>query len=338
MKKILVGLIIYSATLYGLFRAFEYFKNGPVKKATKLEQLSKGNASNLPSWDKVSHFKPGSSWRYRGFEGETTKFDVTYELDKNALRVEKNSDSAADSHLILGGCSHIFGVALNSEDTLSSILRPQLNSRNVLNFGFAGGGLHTLLKGMDLVDLKQYVTQSKGYFLYAFELDHLYRWFAAPQYLGWAKPEIVHYEYKDQKLIEVPVMETPQGIKFQVAKKAGLLKTLMSGEAMIWYSEKDLESFLTGLKMLRQKYLAKFPEGKFALVVYPFTPHNETVKLLLKMLKKEKIDYYDSSEEYQEFLTKNSLQNESMIVPIDGHPNRAFNEFMSAKIREHVIK
>lgn len=337
MKKVLISSLIFIITLYGLFLAFERFSSRPAQKRTFTKTISRGDESALPDWRMISQFPPSSVFQYSGFEDEKEVFNVHYEFNKYALRKESSSGKK-ENHFILGGCSLVFGIALSDDETLSSILRSKLPLTNVVNFGFPGGGLQTLMKAIELINLRAFVPESKGYFLYGFEHDHFSRWRASAQYLDWINPEHVYYEYTGNSFKETQLKRLSAWRNLQMARKAGLVHSYLKANPYRHLNENEFKSYIEGIKYVRKLYLAKFPGGKFKVLIYPFTPADPSVNLFKELLVKNGLAFYDSTSDYEEFLKNRKLDKSDMIVPVDGHPNKLFNEFLAGMIVKKVIQ
>jgi flagellar biosynthesis chaperone FliJ len=333
MKKLLLSFLIFSATLYGLFRIYDFFAKFPENKIhTEILSIPLKLRFKKEEWKQYSNFSPVSEIRYFAGNPFFPVFDAYYRLDGNAMRAEVDRNPNATEHIFYGGCSMVFGVALNEQDTLSSVTRTKFPHINAVNFGFPGGGLQNLLRAMDFFNLHDYAKEEVGTFIYMFQPDHLERWLATPKYLHWALKDVIHYEVVDNKLRPMKLSETSVFKKYHSFKNAGLEHSYLTLNAINEFKEKDLETFVMGLKELRSRYLSLYPKGKFMVAVLPAYSKPETVAVLKAILTKENIEIHDFISEFDEHLKKNNLDISKFHVPVDGHPNRLFNEFLSERI------
>lgn len=336
---LVIAVLIGLGTLYVLFLAYNRYET----KRQSVTNFNKtfiefGDEKSFPQWNEIAEFLPLSKLRYEGVLKGDKVFDVIYELDKYSFRKEDTDSHLKEGHLLLGGCSFIFGNAINKEDTLSSYLRKKLPNVKVMNMGHGGGGLHTQLRVFDLVDLHEYAPEQKGTYIYFFFVDHIHRWKANPSYLSWAQGEDVHWEWNQGKL-EPMLLKDFKGYKeFHEAKSAGLENVYIKSRAINnkGWDQNDLKLYVKAVKILREKYLRKYPGGRFVFAFYPLMPDLEMAGELKKILMRENIPFIDFKPAFDEYASKGKFPDEYFNVPLDGHPNGKFNEYFSGTIINHL--
>lgn len=325
--KIVVPFFIGAVTLFGLFWFYSrYQENSKDPRTLFTEQLSPGNSDVFPHWRDFSQFMPLSVVRYYGKKDGEYAFDVQYNISDMALRSEKTASTAGNEHLILNGCSMIFGVGLPEESTLSSKIRAEKPDINVLNFGLVGGGLHNSLRALELIDLKKLVPQENGTFIYFFTYDHLHRWFATPGFLSWANPNHFHYKWNKSKLTEAVIKDTEEYKRFMAAKKSGLEEVYIRTNFKHMFEPPELREFVAGIGELKKRYKRLFPSGKFLVMIYPFTINHD---ILDKYLKEAGIDFYNEVPEFSKMCESYGESIEDYRIPLEGHPTAAFNDYFS---------
>lgn len=332
---VFIALIIGFGTLFVLLRiynSFEARKTSPNGKHREL--VDPGKSELFPQWNELGEFPPLSKVRYYGVENGQTRFDVSYEMDEKAFRKENSVPSIKNNHLLIGGCSFIFGVAIQKDETLTTFLRSKLPETQVVNIAHGGGGLHTQLRTFELINLKEYASPSKGTYIYFFFVDHLQRWIGNPSYLSWAQKDDIHYEWEGDKLVSMPLQNFKGYQDFLKARESGLDNVYIKTHAMQGLRDEDLVSYVKGIKALRESYLKQYPEGRFIFAFYPFMPDLESVKRLKVVLDKEKVFYHDFLDEFNFYVSRSGLPDNSLTVPMDGHPNKKFNDIFS----DFVIK
>jgi hypothetical protein len=265
-------------------------------------------------------------------------FDVQYDIDENGLRIEEHLQTETKEHLILGGCSMVFGVALKAEDTLSSVMRSENSSVNTVNFGFPGGGIQNLIRAMDFINIKNYAKEENGTFVYMFLPNHMHRWQPTSQFVSWASPKHVYYEVKDHKLYPKELSDSEAYKNFQIAKMAGLEHSYLKANGIKVFNDSDYGSFAEGIKELRRKYLSLYPKGKFLVSIYPDYIEVAAVDALKAVLLKEKIEFLDFISDFEKYKADKKMNQSQFYVPVDGHHNRAFNEFVATKLGETIFK
>lgn len=327
LLKIFIPVLICLGTLYGLFWGYSRFQEKKkVPNGLLVERIVPGDEKVFPKWHEYAQYVPNSSVRYSGTKDGKTIFDVRFDMDKYSLRLEKSDTHEGKEHLILSGCSMIFGVGLNEQDTLSSKLRVQRKDLNVLNFGFGGGGLQSILRAMELIDLKKIAPQKKGKFVFFFTYDHLHRWLATPRYLAWAHPRHYHYEWKNGKLIGTNIENTEKYKNFMKARAAGVEEVyLRTGFDQTFHPE-DIMSFVDGISELKKRYLGLYPSGKFVVMIYPYTIHYD---ILDQYLKEAGLEFYNEVPAFVSWYEAQGLFENSFKIPGEGHPTAAFNDYFS---------
>lgn len=331
---LLVALLIGLGTLYGLFALYNKREVKRVVHQQKkiYEFIETGRPEVFPRWDEIGEFPPLSVMRYHGiYEDGRPAFDVKYKLRADGLRLEESSPGKKKSHFIVGGCSFIFGIGINVEDTLTSQLRSKGPGVNFLNLGHGGGGLHTQLRTFDLIDIKSLAPEAEGTYIYFAFFDHLYRWKGAPSYLAWAQPDDIHYMFKGKKLVHMKISESDAYKEFMKARQAGLDMVFIKSTAISedQWADKDIEEFTEGVRLLKIKYNKLYPKGRFLFGFYPYFYEHRIAERLKKKLEKKGVEYYYPVTEFFDYMKKNHLTDADMTVPVEGHPNRKFNDYFS---------
>lgn len=327
LLKIFLPVLIGLGTLYGLFRVYSLFQEkNKISNGLNVERIIPGDEKVFPQWHEYSQYVPNSAIRYSGQKDGKTIFDVRFDIDKHGLRLEKSDTRQGKEHLILSGCSMIFGVGLNEEDTLSSKLRVMRKDLNILNFGFGGGGLQSILRAMELIDVKKMVPQEKGTFVFFFTYDHLHRWLATPRYLAWAHPRHYHYEWENGKLMGTNIENTEKYKNFMKARAAGVEEVYIRTGFKDTFEPQDIRSFVAGISELKKRYLGLYPSGKFVVMIYPYTTQYD---ILDPYLKEAGLEFYNEVPAFVSWYEAQGLFENSFKIPGEGHPIAAFNNYFS---------
>lgn len=336
----ILTLIVFLVTLYLLLAFLNRSESEKLLKISRIsnyEKIKRGSHKEFERWSLIGHLEPNSFYRQYlvDSDGELL-FDVIYKMNKFGLRNEGPVKPVQEfkSHLIIGGCSFVFGTGLNAEETLSSSFRATLKNANVVNFGHGGGGLHTQLKALDIINLKEFVKENRGTFIYVFYSDHLNRWHAKPSYLIWGLPRRIHYEIQHGELKSMSLSESGQFKDFQKVKASGQEMNFVKAKAISGpnWKEEELEDFSEGVRHLKEKYLKLYPQGKFLVVFHPpFNIRNVSEKMG-RFFKVKNIDYFDPTYEFEKHMKMSQTTLKDFQIPLDGHPNQKLNKFLAESI------
>lgn len=329
-----LGLAVGIVTLIILLSIFNYYESESLsrkKSKVTISFVNPGDKIIFPEWHEIGGYPPLSQVLHYGTEDGSVKFETTYRHDKRGLRIENENNGVKKTHLIIGGCSFVYGTAVKDDETLSSNFRRKYPTANVVNFGYPGGGLQTQLRATELFSLRDLASEDKGTYLYFFYYFHLERWIGTPLYLMWAPPSRVHYEVENDKLIRMQLSDSEKFKDFQNIKKYGLDLVFYKWEQLFRKerSSDEIKSFMKGVEVLRERYLMLYPEGRFVFVFSAFMQLANTHSEIKMLLDEKGIEYLELGNDYDSFFEKSGNNKSRISVPIDTHPNGLFNEFLS---------
>ncbi len=339
--KILLPVFIFIISLWILLLAWGQFRPSDDKNSTRnsWSVITPGNSNNHPLMLEIFEL-PELVTRHR----ITNKFgivaDTVYRLNRFGIRDDVNIDQPKKSHLLFGGCSYIFGDNIQLEETFPAILRNKFPDINVRNLGFPGGGLHTALRHFEISDFREFVPEKKGIYAYVYIDDHYSRWARDVGFLRWAGEKTPTYDSVNGKIVYAGQLgDRSEYKRYHFLKFLGI--ALPETGQFIVKSRPETEkmkSFMDGIVLLKERYLARFPEGRFVWILHPhahFTPPVE--KLLRSVAEKRGIEVMFGHKDYQAYLRANKLSHDQHLIRWDGHPNGEFNKWFAEWLRKKLL-
>lgn len=331
----LIGLLIFISTLFLLFST--------LKKPETEQQKVRKIVTYLEPAELIKYLSflrgPGTVMNVKYFyEGELI-YDQNYKTDNFLFRVPMLKNDRASQHAIFGGCSFTWGEGLKEEDTLPWMFQKSAKEFNSYNLGFPGGGLHTLLRYMEIFDLQKAIRNKKGYFFYVFMSNHLDRFYGRYNYLDLKPDNAPYYEVLDDRPIYRGEMKDQTFYKnFHNASDFNLKEALLRSQDSESWTDKELADFSKAVEELKKRYKTALPEGKFYLIFHPTGVSYNVRNKLANQLKKLKIDYLEPFEDYHSYLQEKKLTYDDMKIRSDGHPSAKLNEFFGKWIVEEMEK
>ena len=272
----------------------------------------------------------------RYHKGEESSYDhlgsvrkINVETDHLARRVYGIDQSANSNTLsIFSGCSFVFGVGLDADETLPYLFS-NISRKRSMNLGTAGGGLHSVHRLVDLLTPDELGGDKEAIFYYVFISDHLNRWHRRASYLSWGLP--VHPTYDIVKRHAAYAGPLCERFSFKVKeffKAINLnnfgLKLLNMIYPMDKFSDEDLDNFAQGVVSLKQKISEKKPNFKFHFVFHPLTsPLHGNLYNLNEKLRKAGISTVHFNNFFPDHIDPKLLQLK------DKHPSGLVNKLLA---------
>ncbi|MES2525734.1 MAG: hypothetical protein V4598_01550 [Bdellovibrionota bacterium] len=342
--KIFIPIFIFLFTLSGLL--FVWTKFRPVQEegfstiGHDWTVISEGNKDIYPGVSDLFYFNSGAIKRLKISNKFGLVSDNIYFVNKFGIRDDKDVVETKKSHLLFSGCSFVFGASVNYEDTFPKILRESLPNVNVRNLGFTGGGLHSSLRYMELVPLRDFVHEEKGIYAYVYITDHFSRWIRDLSYLRWAWAKTPTYGMVDGKIQYTGKLDEQFDYnKYHFFKKIGIELPEIGPFS---YTDKGTdykkgEIFLEGIAELKKNYLKMYPQGRFIWLIHPMAGVNKMQEVLIEMAARKKgIEVMFANRDFKAHLKKNNLKSEDFILPWDRHPTGKLNAWFASWIVENL--
>jgi hypothetical protein len=342
-------LVVASQFFWGASSELSYVGQSIVRKIDSkktLEITILNEEDPHLSWHKSFYHHLGYRARQDQLSSEGhVLYDVKYELDEMLGRTHPTTRPLkAQSHLIVAGCSFVFGEGLNADAILAEKLQQSQATTAVYNVTFVGGGVQDLIHYFSIPESIGLTRESKGALVYFFIPQHFARWFAKGDYLDWVTGNRVRYRVAQHALSYEGTIS--EDLVFQAH---GALKRLgFSGVVEIWqrlarqtnlFDAKSLENFAEAVSFLKQQYLSRYPDGEFYTVMHPLGERKDFPrKLFIEKLESFGVTAVDAREDFESFLKATNRSEADFRIPGDGHPNSAMNEYLAEWLKNGIDK
>jgi hypothetical protein len=346
LKKWLIvcasGLVLTSAILWGLLVARERsgHKAAIVHSSKSFEDipsiqsqlpLEVEESINLPAGKKVVHTKK--------YQDESLLYQAEYLYDGLGLRNTHLNNTKKKEHLIITGCSLVFGEGMNETETFPYLLGQNLKETSVYNFGIAGAGPHDIDFYLNNIDFKKYIGSRNGKMIYFYMDDHTSRASLYPAYLVWGGKNRAFYGFVNGSKLPKLLGKSGDSANWrqlEIARKTGLEKSFLEFAYLKSEDEqiKDLKLTAGLIANIQSRYLKQFPGNKFYFAFYPvFGSSLLHRKVMTEELVKLGVNVLDLHRVEQVFQKNEQVWG----IPDDGHPsveaNRKLAELMLSEIK-----
>ena len=277
--------------------------------------------------------RASSRWRSTIRESSTGLpiYDVHLSFDENRRRVTWHDRSRNRFHLLTLGCSFAFGEGVEDDETLASRLARISKDFRAYNLALNAYGPNDLMLRAETADYWDEIAPSGGLAIYVYFWGHVDRVVGKMRDFGWqqGKP---HYALTDGKLRRVgiladahPLLSLAHGFiaQTEIVRFFHIeYPTLLSADKL------DLTAAI--LQGIKDKYLERFPEGKFVVLLYP-TIFAEGTRAIRPFLDRYQISYLDYTR-----LPLSRYSNEPVYHRLDGHPNANSYRIIAAQIAKDL--
>jgi hypothetical protein len=259
-------------------------------------------------------------------------YDVEYHFDDQGRRkvpCDPKNPSLKIRHLVVTGCSFVFGEGLEDNETLAAHLQKHYPGK-VYNLARSGGSVVDAIALMQTTQAWDALEPSAGTALVYFSLDlHMNRFMGTLMSIGrWNQRGAFLDE--DRKYAGqfrfAGLYEKDKPLRTMIGEalnQSSFLKAIEFDWPPI--GDDALEAYARALLFLKQKYQEKTISTN-QLVVY-LRPGEEQTRRIIPFLEKYGIYYLDYSNlELEKFATK------SLHIPHDGHPSEEFNRILGQQI------
>lgn len=217
-------------------------------------------------------------------------YKTSYHLDHYGFRNQKNLElNEGRQFLALFGGSLTFGIGVQEDQTLSSLINSFSSKFHAYNFGVGGTGIHHAKRVIEVAPLKEIIKEEKGIGLYIFHQDHINR------VVGkgiWSRIFTImpYYEYQDGVLSYRGNFK--ENRKFTTSFYS-FLNRYFNVTSIPFFWEDDTRLACELIQSSKESFLKKFPQSRFLVAFHPqFSVFHEKKKALFeKCLKEKKITY-----------------------------------------------
>lgn len=257
----------------------------------------------------------------------TVVYDVTYTLH-NGMRVCPNSADSSNSYAIFLGCSFVYGVGVNDNETLPYMFNHfSDNKYNVLNYAVGGYGTHQALATVEtkIVNDTSIANSHNSVAIYYFLFDHVRR---AAGYSLWDYNGPLYEIVSDSLVYTGPFHKSSSYIQqklFWMWRKSYLYRNVFDpnrGGA----SDYDIRRALLMIgkmdELLRKRNL------DFVVIFHK----SNSPDGLEEYLKEKGIRFFRVEDVIQGFETKSA----EYRIENDGHPNALFNKVLGEYLAKNI--
>lgn len=113
------------------------------------EKSKDNNIGYIPGYYRSINYNKQTSYyknKYIKKNGNKIIYNAVYTINNDGMRVTPSSNEKSDKCVMFFGCSFVFGIGLNDNETLPDLLGVKAQGKyKIYNFGFAGYGPHQML-------------------------------------------------------------------------------------------------------------------------------------------------------------------------------------------------
>jgi hypothetical protein len=266
------------------------------------------------------------------FSDNSIIYDVVYATDRYRRRDVGQKYMQENPHLILFGCSLIYGEGLNDNETLQHMLAEGFPGYNIYNYAVHGYGPQHMLALLEKGDLPSEVKSDKGLAIYVFDVAHVYRAISSTRIPGLFSSPYYYLDRHDMLHKSEsfaggrPVLSAIYRIFIKLRSVSNFLKVIRL-DLPFRMSKKDIYLASRIIREAKKLYEEQF-DGKFYVLIHPFCLwQKKRVRQMTEFLKEGGINilYYDIPGNLEQFRIKG-----------DGHPNSKLNKFLSGRLRNDL--
>ncbi len=268
---------------------------------------------------------PESSFRHIKKADNQLIYDAKYDLGPFGNRERPIVNTKAVKHLIIAGESNTFGDGNNLEQTFVYLLAKDFVKFQVYNFGHRGGGPNNTLALFQNFNLKDYISESKGIFIFnLFEDVIMERVIGSKNHACWDNGNSPYYKIENNELKHLGNFKDRFFIHpfYRLICNNKKLNELIKNLPRITEDHYQLLAMI--LKEIEKTYLKHWPQGKFYVVVNhafenSYLPMN---KKIIPWLIKHNISYRELPSisyvinrtfPYDQHLNKNGQKEEYLL-------------------------
>lgn len=279
----------------------------------------------------TTRFGLGGSYKsnYINDDG-SIEYEVEHTIGDIGSRIDLFKNKDADKHLLAVGDSQTFGVGVQDSEVYSNLLANKLQGSNirVYNLGFRGWGPanNYLLFDKKLFDIKKYINEKSGTFVYLFTPELVERDSGTSSVFGYLYGTLAFYEERNGEFVTDGMFEDSFKTSFDrfIASlgytdkydklKQRVLPDIINRVSWRRMYEKTAKIFL----QMQRDYLRSFPGSKFIILVCDYRFKND--KLLNEVFDRFELNYIDYRNEKSCLGDRNYFFSENHLSQ-NGHRN-----------------
>lgn len=325
---------IFLATLFALLHGYQYLRE---------DNLNKRKYVVVAEGEEVLYYPRGKNTHWYT-ENTVTGNKIHYHLDDNYTRITPYEPSQnSQSHLVLDGCSFVFGEGVPTELTLKSILQLNWPQLSLYDFSFIGGSPHLSLQFHDVARPKKFIKSKNGLYIYVFIPDQLARWHNSPLSLSWRDGNAPIYKKSGDRFVYAhKTKDLPNFEYYYLLRQLGLAQLFAQiiNSPLDYYdfSDDQLEAFADSIVDLKSRYIESFPNGLFGFLFHPLGNNHDLSMRITTILNKRGIKTFYPHNDFLKAIEVDKFSAENYQIKYDGHPNEKMNRWLAEWIGLNIIK
>lgn len=299
-----------------------------VRKVKEIKSMSNMQVDRANFGGGVPTFKANQKMQYKAFVDGEQIYDMDITIDQNSRRTVPH-DPQRSKHLLVMGCSFVFGLGLQDHETLPVFLSHLQGGYNVYNMGFPSYSPSELWLRARHGDLFNGVQEREGVALMVFIPNTFFRTINGMSMVGnrWGARLSRYVEVDEEGNVRdmglyAKVFPITAWI-YSILAKSHFFKLLNIDFPILF--EEHYEKNVKVLKALKEEYTKHFgAKSKFIVMLYPRSGYSFDTHRFKSMLNKEEIYFIDYSVvDLQEKMREPSHLN------YDPHPTKEANRQLS---------
>lgn len=274
--------------------------------------------------------RPNGEARHRTETSQGIVYDVVYTTDDHGRRTTVDPYQSNETFaLTFWGCSLTFGTGVADGETLPSRVAELVPQAAVYNYGVEGYGTSCVVMAIRERDLASELRVKNALGIYVFVRHHPWRNLGSLHVSGIWGPGFPAFQMRGDELVYLGSFREAHPLRTRLfsflAKRPLLAKT----DLPISLRRKHLELTVRIIEEAKKEFLAKFPQGEFAVLIYPYRRSEPDLEPFIPMLEAARIRVFDYS-------TLPLDVPEGPFYP-EGHPRAATQAIVAEQLAKDLV-
>ena len=259
-------------------------------------------------------------------------YDAVYSTDEYSRRITEASPKVKyKKFLALFGCSFVFGIGLNDNQTLNSLITHKQSEYFAYNYGIPAVGTNVFLAQARSIDFKKEIPQASGAFVYVFFSAHVDRSLIKWPSLTWNAGTPYFKKDGEGKMQNAGNVLQSNPIWYYVLRTYGRLlnDSFLKNSVTPALNSRDYEYACRLVVAARDEFNRKAPDSKFIFFGHPFGGIDPVLEHCL---------VENGIKVHQGKLTRADRSDPQNIyhISFDRHPNETLNREFADQILDVV--
>ncbi len=254
--------------------------------------------------------------------------------DHHGFRISSfdENEMLRPQHILLMGCSMMWGEGLNDEESLAFQLNGAQKEYSAFNRGFPGQGPIEVFLQMQRPEFVKDVAQERGIGAYFFIPNHIDRTIGTMGiFRSWGR-NLHAFHFENENLVPKGPFVQEEPVRYWLLRffshsaifaKFGIDLPIKREEHYVLFSQI--------IREIKREYLQLKPQGRFVFVFLP--TNSEEVARLQPYLAQMEIEYLP----YHKGPTFDQLTSEQTAIPYDGHPTQEYNRLLVKVLKTDLL-